>query len=72
MERVGGTFVRVRVVEAVVVGTRVGWIVSGIVGGAGASLCWRMASCRLVGSMWVWGMDVKTPHTGSCFFSESI
>jgi hypothetical protein len=22
--------------------------------------------------MWVWGMDVETPHTGSCFFSESI
>jgi len=41
--------VRARVVEPVVVGTCVGWIVSGIVGGAGALLCWRMASGRLVG-----------------------
>jgi len=37
------------VVEPVVVGTRVGWIVSGIDGGAGASICGRMASGRLVG-----------------------
>lgn len=49
MERVGGTFVRARGVEPVVVELRVGvsvvdWIVSGIVGGAGALLCWRMAS----------------------------
>ena len=49
MERVGGTFVRAHVVEPVVVGTRVGWIVSGIDGGDGASLCWRMASGRVVG-----------------------
>ena len=41
--------VRARVVEPVVVGTRVGWIVSGIDGGAGASICGRMASGRLVG-----------------------
>ena len=49
MERVGGAFVHARVVEPVVVGTRVGWIVSGIDGGDGASLCRRMASGRVVG-----------------------
>jgi len=53
---VGGTFVRARVAEPVVVETRVGvsvgdWIVSGIVGGAGASLCGRMASGRVVGML---------------------
>ncbi len=44
MERVGGVVVRFCVVETVVVETRVGWIVSGIDGGAGVSLCGRMAS----------------------------
>ena len=49
MERVGGVVVRPRVVEKVVVETRVGWIVSGIDGGDGASLCWRMAIGSVVG-----------------------
>ena len=52
MERVGGAVVRARVV--VVGGTRVGvsggdWIGSGVDGGDGASLCWRMAIGSVVG-----------------------
>lgn len=29
---------------------------------------WARLQCR----MWVWGMDVETPHTGTSFFTESI
>ena len=52
MERVGGAVVRARV--GVVVETCVGvsggdWIGSGVDGGDGASLCWRMAIGSVVG-----------------------